>query len=93
MTFNLIKLIVPKIIVCLGEIPTNQILELNENILKVRGKWRLIKSETIFKNDMVKNELFVLPTFNISHLLQRPALKKYAWEDLKLLRDKIKEIL
>ena len=91
--FNLIKLILPKIIVCLGEVPTKQILELDESILKVRGKWRLIKSEKIFKNDMLKCDFLILPTLNISHLLKRPDLKKYAWEDLKLLRDKIKEIL
>ena len=41
---NLIKLLEPKIIVCLGEVPTNQILDLDESVLKVRGKWRLLKS-------------------------------------------------
>ena len=91
--FNLIMLLKPKIIVCLGEIPTDQILELDEGILKVRGKWRLLKSEKIIKNDVSKSKIFVLPTLNITHLLVRPDLKKYAWEDMKLLRDKIKEIL
>ena len=91
--FNLIKLLNTKIIVCLGEVPTNQIIELDESILKVRGKWRLLKSKKIFKNNMLNREIFVLPTLNISHLLLRPDLKKYAWEDMKLLRDKIKEIL
>ena len=86
--FNLINLIKPKIIVCLGEVPTNQVLELDDSFTKIRGKWKLLKSETIHKN-----EFFVLPTFNISYLLKRPDLKNYAWEDLKLLRDKIKEIL
>ena len=37
-------------------------------------------------------EISVLPTLNITHLLERPELKKYAWEDMKLFRDKIKEI-
>ena len=90
---NLITLLQPKIIVCLGEVPTNQILELDESILKVRGKWRSLKSEIIFENDLLNKEIYVLPTLNISHLLSRPDLKKYAWEDVKLLRDKIKEIL
>ena len=63
--FNLIKLMNPKIIVCLGEVPTNQILDLDESILKVRGKWRLLKSETIFKNDFLKNEIFV---FYFNHI-------------------------
>ncbi len=84
---NLIKLLKPKIIVCLGEIPTNQILELNDNIINLRGKWRILKS------DNLKCEYYVLPTFSISHLLLRPDLKRHAWEDMKSLRDKIKEIL
>ena len=36
--FNLIKLLRPKIIVCLGEISTNQILHLNQSFIKTRGK-------------------------------------------------------
>ena len=83
---NLINLLKPKIIVCLGEVPTYQILELNESIIKLRGKWQTLKSNEI------NCEFSILPTFSVSHLLNRPDLKKYAWEDMKLLRDKIKEI-
>ena len=83
---NLINLLQPKIIVCLGEVPTFQILELNERIIKLRGKWQTLKSNEI------NCEISILPTFSVSHLLNRPDLKKYAWEDMKLLRDKIKEI-
>ena len=83
---NLINIIKPRIILCLGEVPTYQILELNESIIKIRGKWRTLKS------NQSNCEFPVLPTFSISHLLNRPDLKKYAWEDMKLLRDNIKEI-
>ena len=83
---NLINLLMPKIIVCLGEVPTYQILELNESIIKLRGKWQTLKSNEI------NCEFSILPTFSVSHLLNRPDLKKYAWEDMKLLRDKLKEI-
>ena len=83
---NLINLLRPKIIVCLGEVPSYQILELKESIIKIRGKWRKLKSNE------PNCEFPVLSTFSISHLLNRPDLKKYAWEDMKLLRDKIKEI-
>ena len=83
---NLINLLKPKIIVCLGEVPTYQILELNESIIKLRGKWQTLKSNEI------NCEFSILPTFSVSHLLNRPDLKKYAWEHMKLLRDKIKEI-
>ncbi len=83
---NLINILRPKFILCLGEVPTYQILELNESIIKIRGKWRTLKS------NQSNCEFPVLPTFSISHLLNRPDLKKYAWEDMKLLRDNIKEI-
>ena len=83
---NLINIMKPKIILCLGETPTYQILELNESIIKLRGKWRTLKLNEF------NHELPILPTFSVSHLLHRPDLKKYAWADMKLLRDTIKEI-
>ena len=83
---NLINLLKPKIIVCLGEVSSHQILELKESIIKIRGKWHTLKSKES------NCEFSVLSTFSISHILNRPDLKKYAWEDMKLLRDKIKEV-
>ena len=83
---NLINILKPKIIVCLGEVPTFQIFGLNESIIKLRGKWQKMKSNEF------NCEFSVLSTFSISDLLNRPDLKKYAWKDMKLLREKIKEI-
>lgn len=83
---NLINLLQPSFILCLGEVSANQILGLNESIIKLRGKWRTLKL------DEFNHEFPVLPTFSVSHLLHRPDLKKYAWADMKLLRDTIKEI-
>ncbi len=89
--FNLITLLKPKIIVCLGEVPTNQILDLNQSITKTRGKWHSLKPDTINHFDSGYNP-YILPTLSISYLLNRPDMKKKAWEDMKLLRDKIREI-
>ena len=89
--FSLIILLKPKIIVCMGEVPTNQILDLNQSIIKTRGKWHSLKSDTIKHFDTVYNP-YILPTFSISYLLNRPDMKRKAWEDMKLLRDKIREI-
>ena len=91
--FNLIRLLKPKIIVCLGEIATYQILELEKNFSTLRGKWRLLNSRKISKFNDIPGDFNVLPTFNISQLLTRPDLKKYAWEDMKTLREKIREII
>ena len=89
--FNLIMILRPKIIVCLGEVPTNQILDSNQSIIKTRGKWHPLKSGLINHFDLEYNP-YVLPTLNISYLLNRPDMKRKAWEDMKLLRDKISEI-
>ena len=89
---NLINLIKPRIIVCLGEVPSRQILELDESITKLRGKWKSLQSKKIYDSDHLNNDISVLPTLSITHLIERPDLKKHAWEDMKLFRDKIKEI-
>ena len=76
---------------CLGEISTNQILHLNQSFIKTRGEWHSLKSNPINDFDEEYNP-YVLPTLNISYLLTRPDMKRQAWEDMKLLRDKIREI-
>ena len=91
--FNLISLLDPKIILCMGEVATNQILDLNESIIKSRGKWYLFKNPSFYKFKKSINKQHVLPTFNLSYLLKRPETKRQAWEDMKMLRDKIKETI
>ena len=89
--FNLIMILRPIIIVCLGEVPTNQILDSTQSIIKTRGKWYSLRSDLINQFDLKYNP-YILPTLNISYLLNRPDMKRKAWEDMKLLRDKISEI-
>jgi len=91
--FNLISLLDPKIILCMGEVATNQILDLNESIIKSRGKWHVFKKPSFYKFKKSINKQQVLPTFNLSYLLKRPETKRQAWEDMKMLRDKIKETI
>ena len=91
--FNLIKLIKPKIILCLGEVATNQTLGLSQSIIKSRGQWYSLKSNSYYNNSEIEDNIYVLPTLGISYLLMRPDMKKEAWEDMKLLRKKIREII
>jgi len=91
--FNLISLLEPKIILCMGEVATNQILDLKESITKSRGKWHLFKNHSFYKFKKSISKQEVLPTFNLSYLLKRPETKRQAWEDMKMLRDKIKETI
>ena len=56
----------------------------NNKITDERGKWK----EIILKN---KSYPFII-TFNPSYLLRYPEYKKYSWEDLKKIRQKIKDL-
>src|SRR5210317_646073 len=87
--YNLIKILKPAIILCLGEIATSLILKTNQGIIKSRGQWDEL-CLTINENKTFIAK--VLPTLSISYLLTRPDMKGHAWEDMKLLRDQIKEI-
>ena len=89
---KLISLVNPKIILCMGEVATNQILNLNQSIIDSRGKWNYLEIPTIY-NEVNPIKKLLLATFNVSHLLRRTELKKEAWEDMKILRDKLVEII
>ena len=86
--YDLIKILKPTIIVCLGEIATNFTLKTNQAITTSRGKWHKL---CLITNDQEEIVSQVLPTLNISYLITRPDMKRQAWEDLKLLRDQLKE--
>src|SRR6056300_244097 len=87
--YSLIKILKPTIILCIGEIATSLILKTNQPIIKSRGQWDEL-CLTTNKNKTIISK--VLPTLSISYLLTRTDMKRHAWEDMKLLRDQIKEI-
>jgi len=87
--YSLIKILKPAIILCIGEIATSLILKTNQPIIKSRGQWDELCLTTNENKTIIAK---VLPTLSISYLLTRPDMKRHAWEDMKLLRDQIKEI-
>jgi len=87
--YSLIKILKPDILLCVGEIATTLILKTNKGIIKSRGQWDELCLTTNENKTIITK---VLPTLNISYLLTRPDMKRHAWEDMKLLRDQIKEI-
>ena len=87
--YDLIKILKPTTILCIGEIATNLTLKTNQPITKSRGKWNKLCLSTDDQKEIV---LKALPTLNISYLITRPDMKRQAWEDMKLLRDQIKEV-
>ena len=76
-----ISIIKPKIIVLMGSTAMEALTGLNSKISIERGKWK----EVIIKNTSYK----VIITFNPSYLLRASENKKYSWEDLKKIKQKI----
>lgn len=90
--FKLIDLVNPIIILCMGEVATNQILNLNKTINSSRGSWHKLDIPSFYNFQEDNSTKYVLPTLNISYLIKRPETKRQAWEDMKMLREKIKEM-
>ncbi|HKF45687.1 MAG TPA: uracil-DNA glycosylase [Thermoanaerobaculia bacterium] len=70
-----IRLISPKAIVTLGTFAAQALLETDEPIGRMRGRWRTAHGAR------------VMPTFHPAFLLRSPERKKDVWEDMKLVRD------
>mgnify|MGYP001162797893 FL=1 len=79
-----ISIINPKIVILMGSTAMEAVTGLNNRISAERGKWKEI---------ILKNKTFPLMiTFSPSYLIRFPENKKYSWEDLKKIRQKIKDL-
>ena len=79
-----ISIINPKILILMGSTAMEAVTGLNTKISDERGNWKEI---------ILKNKTFPLMiTFSPSYLIRFPEYKKYAWNDLKKIRKKIKEL-
>jgi uracil-DNA glycosylase family 4 len=65
-----IDLVKPAVLVALGKFAAQFLLQTEEGIMRLRGKWGTYRG------------IPVMPTFHPSFLLRQPAQKKEAWEDL-----------
>ena len=79
-----IVIINPKIIILMGSSAMEAVTGINGKISSERGKWK----EIILKNKTYP----VMISFNPSYLIRFPENKKYSWEDLKKIKNKIDEI-
>jgi DNA polymerase len=79
-----ISIINPKIIILMGSSAMEAVTGINSKISSERGKWK----ETILKNKTYP----VMISFNPSYLIRFPENKKYSWEDLKKIKQKINEM-
>ena len=65
----------------MGSTAMESLTGLNSKISIERGKWK----DVIIENTNYK----VIITFSPSYLLKIPENKKYSWEDLKMIKQKI----
>ena len=72
-----IAAIKPKVIVTLGNVPTQNLLNTKDGITRMRGKWQEYEG------------IPVMPTFHPSYLLRSPGAKKEVWIDIKLVLRKL----
>jgi len=79
-----IELIKPKILLLLGSTALNALIGDEVVISKARGKW------VNKKIGNVKPE--IIASFHPAFLMRQPDQKKYAWEDLKMIRKKMCEL-
>ena len=79
-----IKLISPKIVLLLGSTAMNAILKNNDVISKIRGKW--------FEQEIDNFKFKVIVSFHPAYLLRQPEQKKFSWIDLKMIKQKAKEL-
>ncbi|MDA9647914.1 uracil-DNA glycosylase [Candidatus Pelagibacter sp.] len=79
-----ISIINPKIVILMGSSAMEAVTGINTKISSERGKWKEV---------LLKNKTYPLMiTFNPSYLIRFPENKKYSWEDLKRIRQKIQDL-
>jgi len=79
-----ISIIDPKIVILFGSTAMESVTSSNERISNERGKWK----EIILRNKTYP----LMVTFNPSYLIRFPENKKFSWEDLKKVKQKILDL-
>lgn len=76
-----IRIIDPKIIVCLGSLASQTIIDPKARITRIRGKW------------FWRNGRKIMATFHPAALLRNESYKRPTWEDFKIIRDEYKRVV
>ena len=79
-----IEIMNPKILILLGSTALNAIIGNATVISKARGKWIQKEIGTV--------KPWIIASFHPAFLMRQPEQKKLAWIDLKMVRDKIKNL-
>lgn len=74
-----VRAIRPKVIVCLGSVAVQNLLQTQEKISRLRGAWQEFEGTQ------------VMPTYHPAFLLRNPNMKKPLWEDMQKVMAFLKE--
>jgi DNA polymerase len=72
-----IRAINPKVIVTLGNVPTQNLLGTKQGITKIRGSWQTYEG------------IPLMPTFHPAYLLRSPGEKGKVWADIKMVMERL----
>jgi DNA polymerase len=78
--FRQIECVGPRLIVALGKFAAQVLFGSEVPITRLRGKFFDFRG------------IAVMPTFHPSYLLHNPGAKREVWEDMKTVRDRLKEM-
>jgi len=81
-----IDIIKPKFIFLLGGVAAKAILSTPLALGKLRGKWHEYKSLNLDES------IPTIASYHPAFLLRSPQYKKYSWEDLQMLQEKLKNV-
>lgn len=73
-----IRIIKPRLIVCLGALASQVVIDPKARIGQVRGQW------------FERNGIKIMPTYHPAALLRNAKYKRPVWEDFKQIRDALK---
>lgn len=68
------EMVTPKLVILLGGVAASAILDTNQGITRLRGKWHEL--------EIGEQQIPVMPTFHPAYLLRQPRSKREAWRDL-----------
>ena len=81
---NHIEIVDPKILILLGSTALNALIGNETVISKARGKW--------MQKEIGSIKPWIIASFHPAFLMRQPDQKKLAWTDLKLIREKMKQL-
>jgi DNA polymerase len=76
-----VELVAPRLLVTLGNVPTQALFQTTQGITRMRGQWKTLQINSL--------SVPTLPTLHPAFLLRTPSAKAQAWKDMLALKQAI----